>query len=302
MARLIYGKPVADRILEQTKDEVDAFRRRGLPVRLVSIEVGENPAAALYIRHQRKCCERVGIDLHCEWITGEVAEDELVEIIHEHNEDPAVTGILVQRPLPEHINELRIQAKVHPDKDVEGMNPANLGMMLYGRPNLVPCTALAAIEILTSTGIDIAGRDAVVVGHSEIVGKPLAFLLLDRFATTTVCHIATKDLRSKTRGADILIVAVGKPYLISANMIKPGATVIDIGINRVPVRDERGEAVYDESGRPRMKTVGDVDFEAAKEVAGCLTPVPGGVGPVTVSMLMRNTVAAAWLQDRSRES
>ncbi len=292
-AEIIRGRPVADRILEQTRVDVATLRERGHSVRLVSIEVDENPAVAVYTRNQRRSCEQVGIDFQGEWLPAETTEDELVEILRGHNEDAAVTGIIIQRPLPEHINELRIQAKIHPDKDVEGMNPANLGMMLYGRPNLVPCTALAAIELLASTELDIAGRDAVVVGHSSIVGKPVAFLLLDRFATTTVCHIATQNLRAKTRAADIIIVAVGRPKLISADMIKPGAAVIDIGINRVPAVDDHGQPIHDENGRPKMRIVGDVDYEAAREIAGFITPVPGGVGPVTVAMLMRNTYVAA---------
>ncbi|MEQ8765905.1 MAG: bifunctional 5,10-methylenetetrahydrofolate dehydrogenase/5,10-methenyltetrahydrofolate cyclohydrolase [Planctomycetota bacterium] len=300
-AEIIRGRPVADRILEQTREDVAALRERGHGVRLVSIEVGENPAVAVYTRNQRRSCERVGIDFQSEWLPESITEEELIEVLRGHNEDGAVTGIIIQRPLPEHINELRIQAKIHPDKDVEGMNPANLGMMLYGRPNLVPCTALAAVELLVSTDLDIAGRDAVVVGHSSIVGKPVAFLLLDRFATTTVCHIATKDLRAKTRASDILIVAVGRPKLISADMIKPGAAVIDIGINRVPAESEDGRPLYGDDGRPKMKIVGDVDFDAACEVAGYITPVPGGVGPVTVAMLMRNTLVAAIQQSSSAD-
>ena len=221
------------------------------------------------------------IDFEARELPAETTEKDLVATILSLNQDPSVTGILVQRPLPPHIDGRRIQSKVHPDKDVEGMNPANIGTILYRQPMLCPCTALAAFRILLSTGLDPQGAEAVVVGHSEIVGKPVAILLMNRLATTTVCHVGTRDLARHTREAEILVVAVGKAGLIHGEMIRPGATVIDIGINRVKGEDGK------------WRTVGDVDFPSALERAGAITPVPGGVGPVTVMSLMENTLKAA---------
>lgn len=274
-ARIIDGKALAAKIQEQL---VAARAQLGAaPARLVSLRVGDHQAASVYLRNQQRAASHVGIDLIDDRLPGAVDEAGLLRRVEEHNRDDSVTGILVQRPLPAAFDPRTVQATIAPHKDVEGMNPANMGAILYREPLLAPCTALAAHHIITATLGDLRGAEAVVVGHSEIVGKPIAILLLHHLATVTVCHIGTRDLREHTRAADILVVAVGKAGLVTGAMIKPDALVIDIGINP----------------RPGGGVCGDVDFASAVEVAGAITPVPGGVGPVTVQMLLRNTLRAA---------
>jgi methylenetetrahydrofolate dehydrogenase (NADP+) / methenyltetrahydrofolate cyclohydrolase len=247
------------------------------PVRLVSVEVGQNPAAAVYVRNQHRAAEEVGIDMEAKNLPVKSTEAELVAAIGELNRRQEVAGIIVQRPLPPGIDPRAVQSAIDPVKDVEGMHPANMGSILYREPLLPPCTAAAAQQLILGTGLDLRGAETVVVGHSEIVGKPIAILLLHRLSTVTVCHIGTKNLADHTRRADIVVVAVGKAGLVHGDMIKPGACVIDVGINQ----------------GADGKIVGDVDFASVSAVAGYLTPVPGGVGPVTVAMLMRNTLRAA---------
>ncbi|MEZ5965771.1 MAG: bifunctional 5,10-methylenetetrahydrofolate dehydrogenase/5,10-methenyltetrahydrofolate cyclohydrolase [Planctomycetota bacterium] len=274
-ARIIDGKALAAKIQEQL---VAARAQLGpAAVRLVSLRVGDHQAAGVYLRNQMRAAERVGIELIDDRLPGAIDEAGLVRRVEDHNRDPKVTGILVQRPLPQTIDPRTIQAAIAPHKDVEGMNPANMGAILYREPLLAPCTALAALHVIMHALPDVRGAEAVVVGHSEIVGKPIAILLLHHLATVTVCHIGTRNLAEHTRGADILVVAVGKAGLVTGDMIRPGALVVDIGINQ---RTDGG-------------VCGDVDFASAVEVAGQITPVPGGVGPVTVQILMRNTLRAA---------
>ena len=261
------------------QDLLAARERHDQPVRLISLEVGESPAARVYMRNQKRAADELGIEFEPRNLPLQITQDELIEEIYRLNEDDAVAGILVQRPLPKGIDPRRVQLAVRRQKDVEGMHPGNMGSILYSEPRLPPCTAAAAFELIRATGIDLRGAETVVVGHSEIVGKPIAILLLHHLATVTVCHVGTRDLAAHTRDADILVVAVGKAGLIHSNMIKPGAVVIDIGINHVD-----------------GKICGDVDFAAAATVAGHITPVPGGVGPVTVAMLMRNTLRAAGVE------
>jgi methylenetetrahydrofolate dehydrogenase (NADP+)/methenyltetrahydrofolate cyclohydrolase len=213
-----------------------------------------------------------------------MTQQELLALINALNVDPRITGIILQRPLPDHISVKEMQVTIHPSKDVEGMNPFNIGKVVYGDAVLGPCTSLASVEVLKATGLNLRGLEVVVVGQSEIVGKPLALFLLPHRVTVTICHSGTRDLHFHTRRAEALFVAVGKPGLITGDMIQPGAAVIDIGINQVEVAGEDGSL--------RTKTVGDVDYESAREVAGWITPVPGGVGPVTLTILMRNTVTA----------
>lgn len=274
-AKILDGKALAARMRGELAEERKLLGSD--PIRLLSIEVGEHPAAAVYLRGQRRAAEQVGIQMESVVLPRDTDEPGLIARIQECNEDPTVAGILIQRPLPIGIDARRIQAKVHPDKDVEGMNPANMGGILYREPMLVPCTAAAAQALVQASGIELRGAEVVVVGHSEIVGKPIAILLLHHLATVTVCHVGTKNLTEHTRRADILVVAVGKAGLIHGDMIRPGCVVIDIGINAT------------DDG----KVVGDVDHDSAMATAGHLTPVPGGVGPVTVAMLMRNTLRAA---------
>ena len=247
------------------------------PVRLISLEVGQNPAAAVYARNQQRAAADVGVEMEAVNLPVETDEAALITHIAALNEREDVSGVLVQRPLPPGIDPRTVQMAIDPRKDVEGMHPANMGAILYKEPLLPPCTAAAAQQLIVETGMDIRGAETVVVGHSEIVGKPIAVLLLHHLSTVTVCHVGTRDLVDHTRRADIVVVAVGKAGLVDGDMLKPGACVIDVGINQGP------------DGR----IVGDVDFASAHEVAGYITPVPGGVGPVTVAMLLRNTLRAA---------
>ncbi|MCA8973791.1 MAG: bifunctional 5,10-methylenetetrahydrofolate dehydrogenase/5,10-methenyltetrahydrofolate cyclohydrolase [Planctomycetes bacterium] len=274
-AQLLDGKSIAQRIRQTLAGARQALARD--TIRLVSIEVGENPAAAVYVRNQRRAAEEVGIDMAVINLPIGTGEVDLVATIETHNRDAEVAGIIVQRPLPPGIDPRVVQSAIAPDKDVEGMHPANMGAILYREPLLPPCTAAAAQQLIVSTGIDLRGAETVVVGHSEIIGKPIAVLLLHHLSTVTVCHIGTKSLVDHTRRADILVVAVGKAGLVHGDMVKPGAIVIDVGINQ----------------GADGKITGDVDFASTVEIAGHITPVPGGVGPVTVAMLLRNTLRAA---------
>src|SRR3989339_894860 len=246
---------------------------------------------------QKKACEEMGLKYELKELASTTTEKVLLEYIESLNNDASVTGIILQMPLPKEIDPKSVQIKISPKKDVEGLNPYNMGLLVYGKQVVAPCTALGAVELLKSSGVELKGKEVVIIGHSEIVGKPILLLMLQSLTespTPTVCHIATKDTPSHTKKADIVFVAVGKPGLVKAEMLKAGSIVIDIGINRVPVLDANGVHVADEkTGRPKMKTVGDVDFEKAKEVCGMISPVPGGVGPLTVTMLIKNTIECA---------
>jgi len=274
-AELLDGKAIAQTMRTRLRAAREQLGSR--PIRLVSVEVGQNPAAAVYLRNQQRAAAEVGIEMDARHLPIGTSEAELIAAIGEMNRQPEVAGILVQRPLPPGIDPRHVQSAIDPHKDVEGMHPANMGAILYREPLLPPCTAAAAQHLIVATGIDLRGAETVVVGHSEIVGKPIAVLLLHHLSTVTVCHIGTKKLIDHTRRADILVVAVGKAGLVHGDMVKPGAVVIDVGINQ----------------GADGKIVGDVDFASTAEVAGFLTPVPGGVGPVTVAMLLRNTLRAA---------
>ena len=279
MGEIIDGKAIAKRIREDVKREIDVLKRDGIYPELVAVSVGENPASSVYIKQQRKNCEKVGIEYSLEQLPENSSEKEIINCIEGLNNDDKITGVILQLPLPSGIDVKKIQSKISPLKDVEGVNPANLGWIFYGKPFLAPCTALAVKEIIDTTGVDLYGKEVVMVGHSDIVGKPVALLLVNEFATVSICHIGTSDagnLRMHVERAEILIVAVGKANLIPGEWIKEGAIVIDVGINRV------GD-----------KIVGDVEFEKAKEKASLITPVPGGVGSVTTAILLRNTVEAA---------
>jgi len=276
LAKLLEGKPLAEKIKETIKLEVSSLKNK--PV-LASIMVGDNPGAAAYVKSQSKAAENLGIEYRLQNLPQDTTEDALIEFIRKLNSDKSVNGIIIQMPLPAAIDYRKISQFISPEKDIEGMHPANIGKILFGKAKLIPCTAASAMELINSTGIDLYGKEAVVVGHSEIVGKPLALLLLDKFATVTACHIGTSKagkLEEHVRKAEILIVAVGKAGLIKGEWVKEGALVIDVGINRVA-----------------DKIVGDVEFETAEKRAAFITPVPGGVGPLTVTMLMRNLVEAA---------
>ncbi|GKY88678.1 bifunctional 5,10-methylenetetrahydrofolate dehydrogenase/5,10-methenyltetrahydrofolate cyclohydrolase [Sinisalibacter aestuarii] len=278
-AAIIDGKAIGAKIRAEVAEEAARLSGQGWTPRLVSVSVGDTAAAELYVRNQQKQAEGAGVAFEARSYPQETSLEQLIGILQGLNHDPRVNGIIIQRPLPAHIPVKALQKAVHPLKDVEGMHPASIGNIVYNDLALGPCTAVAAVEILKTLPLKIEGLDVTVIGHSEIVGKPIAFLMMGLGATVTVCHHMTRSVAMHSRAADAVFVAVGKPGLVTGDMIKPGAAVIDIGINRVD-----------------GKTVGDVDFASVAEVAGWLTPVPGGVGPVTVATLMKNAVLATRLQ------
>ncbi len=278
MAEIIDGKAVASRIKEEVKACADRFEKlKGRKVGLAVVKAGDDPASAIYVRNKIKACEACNISSSSYYLDGNVTQLELTELIDALNADSNIDGILVQLPLPKHIDERAVLSRISPEKDADGFHVVNAGKLFLGeKTKFVACTPCGIIELIKSTGVDIRGKHAVVVGRSNIVGKPIAMLLLSNDATVTVCHSRTKDLAEITRTADILVAAVGKKHLITADMVKAGSIVIDVGMNR------------DESG-----LYGDVDFDGVKQVAGYITPVPGGVGPMTIAMLLRNTVNGA---------
>jgi methylenetetrahydrofolate dehydrogenase (NADP+)/methenyltetrahydrofolate cyclohydrolase len=276
-ARIIDGKAHAAALRAELKSSVAALAARGAQPGLAVIMVGDNPASRTYVRNKVLACEEAGVLSQLHEFPADTGEAALLARIHELNADPRIDGILVQLPLPPHIDEARVLAAVVPEKDVDGFHVHSAGALLIGAPLFVPCTPAGIMYLLEKENIPIAGRHAVVVGRSNIVGKPMALLLLQKDATVTICHSKTPELAIHTRSADILVAAVGRTDLIGANMVKAGACVIDVGTNR----------------QPDGKLRGDVDFEAVKEVAGWITPVPGGVGPMTVAMLVANTLHAA---------
>jgi len=275
--RLLDGKAVAARLYAETKAEFE--RLGGAKSKLVSISIGGDKEVAVYIRNQVRGAERAGIPFDEQYWDGDLTQEEYKARIVAMNDDPNVTGIILQRPVPDHINVRSLQSAIHPLKDVEGMNPASIGNIVYNDLALAPCTATASVELIKETGLNLEGLEVVMIGHSEIVGKPAAFMLMAEGATVTVCHHMTRSVAAHSRRADAVLVAVGIPHFLKADMVKPGAAVIDIGINQI---EEDGKS----------KIVGDVDTDAVMEVASWVTPVPGGVGPVTVAMLMKNALTA----------
>ncbi len=283
-ATILDGKKLAAEIQEEIADEVNEFfRENSIMPSLAAVLVGEDPASEVYVRNKRRACERTGIDSQLHQLPASTSEDELLSLINRLNRDHDVHGILVQLPLPKQIDESRVLQAVHPLKDVDAFHPENVGRIMQGRPRFLPCTPHGVQQILLRSGVEIEGSHVVIVGRSDIVGKPLAAMLVQRSqganATVTVTHSRTRDLPSITRLADILVVAIGAPRFVTADMVREGAVVIDVGINRT------------DDG-----LVGDVDFDAVSEVASRITPVPGGVGRLTVTMLLHNTLAAARLQ------
>ena len=276
-AAIIDGKHIAAEIKEELKKEVAELAGMGIQPSLAVIIVGQNPGSQIYVRNKKRTAEEIGIKSIICVLEEKTKQEELIGIIEKLNKDESVHGILVQLPLPRHIDERTITMAIDPQKDVDGFHPTNIGKMIIGEKSFLPCTPAGIIELLKRSDIPIAGQNAVIVGRSNIVGKPTALLLLKEDATVTICHSKTSDLCACLRTADIIIAAVGKAEIIKAEMVKPGATVIDVGVNRTAAG----------------KIVGDVDFENVKEIAGAITPVPGGVGPMTIAMLMRNTVLAA---------
>ncbi len=281
-ATIIDGKAVAQSVREAVKRDADAWRERtGAAPGLATILVGEDPASAVYIASKRKACVEAGIaDLH-RHLPPETSQAEVLELIEQLNADSEVSGILLQLPVPAPLDGKALTSAILPEKDVDGLTQVSAGRLVQGVRGLRPCTPLGCVELLDRHGVTLEGAEAVVVGRSDLVGKPIGSLLLERNATVTICHSRTHDLAGVCRRADVLIAAVGRPKMLGAGHVKPGAAVIDVGINRVD-----------------GKLCGDVDFDAVAPVAGLLTPVPGGVGPMTIAMLLRNTLAAAELQAR----
>ncbi len=276
MAQLINGREIAKQVRQETAVKVAALKERGVACGLAVVLVGENPASKVYVRMKQKACAEVGIYSEEHKLPETTTREELLTLVDQLNADSKIHGILVQLPLPDGIDELEVLSRVDPKKDVDGFHPINVGRLSIGEDTLVPCTPAGVIEMLHREDDSIQGQKVVVLGRSNIVGKPVAQLFLRENATVTVCHSRTKDLAAECRQADILVVAVGRPAMVKREWVKPGAVVIDVGINRVD------DAL-----------VGDVDFDSVSEVAGRITPVPGGVGPMTIAMLMSNTATAA---------
>jgi methylenetetrahydrofolate dehydrogenase (NADP+)/methenyltetrahydrofolate cyclohydrolase len=292
-ARLIEGGLLAEQFRADIARDVKALNARNKTVRLACIQVGEKPESLLYVKNQRRLCGTLGIEFDVVQLADTISQTALLHKIQELNVSPDVTAIILELPLPSRMDTFVCQRAIDPNKDAEGVHPVNLGLLVYGIGHHAPCTAMAAYQLIKSTGLDLRGKECTVVGHSQIVGKPISLMLLHDFCTVTTCHVATRDLAFHTSRADVLVVAVGKAGLIRGPMVKPGALVIDVGVNRVLVLDTGGKPVLNDKGKPQHRFVGDVDFEAVKEVAEWITPVPGGVGPLTVTMLLRNVVAAA---------
>ncbi|MCQ4085884.1 bifunctional methylenetetrahydrofolate dehydrogenase/methenyltetrahydrofolate cyclohydrolase FolD [Saccharibacillus sp. JS10] len=276
-AQIISGKQVSDEIRQNLKTEVEALAAKDCVPGLAVVLIGEDPASQVYVRNKAKACEELGFYSEVHRLEADTSQEDLLKLVHTLNEQKNINGILVQLPLPGHIEEKAIINAIAPEKDVDGFHPVNVGNLVIGDDSLLPCTPAGVIELIKHTGIEIAGKHAVVIGRSNIVGKPVSLLLQRENATVTMCHSRTANMTDLTRQADILVVAVGRANFVDASFIKPGAVVIDVGINRL------------ETG----KLAGDVDFESASAVSGPITPVPGGVGPMTITMLMKNTLVAA---------
>ena len=286
-AKIIDGKQVAADMRAELKEEVARLARDGIVPGLGVILVGEDPASQSYVKAKERACEEIGLFSDDNRLPADASQQELMAIVEKINNDPKINGILVQLPLPKHLNEAEVLLAIDPDKDVDGFHPMNVGRMVVGEKAFLPCTPHGVIQLLLRSGVKIEGADIVIVGRSNIVGKPVANMLIQKNkmgnATVTVCHTRTKNLAEHTRRADIIIAAAGRPDTITADMVKDGVVVIDVGVNRVE----------DSTKKKGYRLVGDVDFEAVKEKAGLITPVPGGVGPMTITMLLYNTVESA---------
>lgn len=282
MTQIIDGKQISAEIKDELKEQVAVYKAQGKEICLAVIQVGDDPASSVYVRNKKKACEYIGIRSLSYELPSQTTEEELLSLVEELNARVDVNGILVQLPLPEQINEEKVLNAISPLKDVDGFHPMNVGALCIGKKGFVSCTPAGVIQLLKRSGISVSGKECVVVGRSNIVGKPMALLLLRENGTVTVAHSRTEDLKTVTRRADILVVAVGKPLMITADYVKEGAVVIDVGIHR----DENN------------KLCGDVDYESVAPRCSAITPVPGGVGPMTIAMLMKNCVDSVLLQER----
>ena len=280
MAKIIDGKAISAEVRAEIKKEVSLLAENGIKVCLAVVIVGDDPASQVYVRNKKRACDETGIASEIIALPSETTEEELISVLDGLNSRSEINGILVQLPLPKHINERNIIAHIDPKKDVDAFCDENVGRIMTGNFSFLPCTPAGIIELLRRSGVSVCGKDCVVIGRSNIVGKPMAMLLLHENGTVTICHSRTKNLPEITRRADILVSAVGKAGFVTADMVKPGAVVIDVGMNRTP----------------EGKLTGDVDFASVEPIASLITPVPGGVGPMTVTMLLKNTVTAAKLQ------
>lgn len=280
MAKIIDGKAISLQIKNELKERAASMKEDGISVTLAVIQVGNNPASTVYVNNKKKGCEYIGISSLSYELSEETSEEELLSLIRELNEREDVNGILVQLPLPSHIDEDKVIKAIDPKKDVDGFHPQSVGALCIGQPGFISCTPAGIIELLKRSNIEIAGKECVILGRSNIVGKPMSLLMLRENATVTIAHSKTKDLKEVTRRADILIVAIGKPKMITKDYVKEGAVVIDVGINR----DENN------------KLCGDVDFQDVEPVCSAITPVPGGVGPMTIAMLLRNCMESVKIQ------
>ena len=279
MAKIIDGKQISLDIKNELKEKVAKYKEQGIEITLAVVKVGNDPASAVYVRNKEKACEYVGINSKTLALPEETTEEELLNVVKELNEDKNVNGILVQLPLPKHIDESKVLLTIDSTKDVDGFHPVNVGKMVIGEDTFLPCTPAGIIEMIKRTDIDIEGKECVDIGRSNIVGKPMAMLMLKENATVTIAHSRTKDLKEVTKRADIIVAAIGKAKFVTADYVKEGAVVIDVGMDR----DENG------------KLCGDVDFESVSKVASAITPVPGGVGPMTVTMLLVNCLRSVEL-------
>ena len=285
MARIIDGKAVSARVKEQVRKEAETLKEKGIEIGLAVVIVGDNPASRVYVNNKKKACAEVGFNSYEYALPEETTEAELLELVEKLNNDDKVNGILVQLPLPKQINENAIINAIRPEKDVDAFHPENVGHIMIGDFSFLPCTPAGVMELIAETGVDVCGKNCVVIGRSNIGGKPMAMLLLHKNGTVTICHSRTKNLEEICSNADILVAAVGKAGFVTPDMVKEGAVVIDVGMNR----------------NAEGKLCGDVDYTACFDKAGYITPVPGGVGPMTIAMLMRNTLTAAKIKNNITE-
>ena len=277
MPTIIDGKKISQEIKDELKEKVAKLKEEGKEIALAVIQVGEDPASSVYVRNKKRACEYIGIESVAYEVPESTTQEELLAIIDECNKNPKINGILVQLPLPKHIDEDTVIKAIAPEKDVDGFHPQSVGAMTIGEPGFLPCTPAGIIQLLKRSNISIEGKECVIVGRSNIVGKPMALLLLRENGTVTICHSRTKDLKEVTKRADILVVAIGKPKFVDASYVKEGAVVIDVGIHR----------------NEENKLCGDVDYDSVAPITSAITPVPGGVGPMTIAMLMNNCVESA---------